>query len=140
MRLFAFLGIAVFLLPSCASTKPSTHQDLAIGATTMTSLLYPACHGRCVRVTARLCPHGSRTEALRIVATARDGKPLDEAPEVRVTGGGPVQAITTDGAETVVWFGCPEPGDGSRIAMRLTAPPSAPCPYRFRITPVFKAP
>jgi hypothetical protein len=139
MRLLAILGV-VLVLPSCASTKPTTRQDLVVAAPTLTSFLYPACHGCRVRVNARLCPRGSRTESLRIVATGRDGKPLDEAPGVHVTGGAPIQAITTDGSATVVWFGCPEPCDGSMISMILTAPAAAPCPYRFRITPVFKAP
>jgi hypothetical protein len=140
MRLFLRLMMLCLLLPACASDKPTHVQHLTVGAPTVSSFLYPGCHGRNVPVVVKMQPHGSRVEALRILVTARDGKVAPEPPSVRMRGGAAVQAISTDGEAAVVWFGCPGPCDGTCITMTVTAPASAPCPYRLRFVPVLRAP
>jgi hypothetical protein len=134
------MALACLLLPACASDRPTHVQNLTVSAPTVSSFLYPGCHGRAVPVVARMQPHGSRVEALRILVTGRDGKPAAEPPSVRVRGGAAVQAVTTDGEAAVVWFGCPGPCDGTCVSMTVTAPASSPCPYRLRLVPVLKAP
>jgi hypothetical protein len=137
----AMAAACLLFLTGCATDGgPCRNQDLTVSAPTTTSLLYPGCHGRTVRVIARMEPHGSRVEALRVLVTGRDGAVHAEAPSVRVGGGTAVQAITSDSGAAVIWFGCPGPCDGSVVSMSVTVPQTSPCPYRLRLVPVLRAP
>lgn len=131
--------LSLLIGAGCASAKPCTNQDLTVAAPVYSSALYQGCHGRTVRVTAHMQPHGSRVESLRILVTNRDGAIAAEAPAVRNVSGGRVQAITSDGSATVIWFACPGPCDGSCVTMTVIVPSSGPCPYRIRLVPVLKA-
>jgi hypothetical protein len=141
-RMIRPMALACMLLglASCASDAPCRHQDLTVAAPVTSSVLYPGCHGRNVRVFARLKPRGSRVEALKVFVTKREGDIHPEAPSIRVDPGTPVQAITSEGEAGVIYFGCPGPCDGSVIAMTVTVPPSGPCPFRLRLVPVFRTP
>ena len=127
-------------LAACASDRPCRHQDLIVAAPVASSLLYPGCHGRKVRVFAHMEPRGSRVDALKVFVTKREGDVHAEAPSVRVDPGVGVQAITTEGEAAVVYFGVPGPCDGTVIGMTVTVPPSGPCPFRLRLVPIFRSP
>jgi hypothetical protein len=138
-RLFEAAVLLLLVLAGCSNTKPCTNQNLTVSAPVVGTSLYPRCHGRCVRVSACLNPHGSRIEQLRVLVTSEDGTPASEPPTVRVVGGPRVQAVTTDGNAAVVWFCPPGPCDGI-VSMMVTIPEASPCPYRIRLVPVFRAP
>jgi hypothetical protein len=142
IRLTNCVAVVCVLLASagCASEGPCRHQDLTVAAPVTTSLLYQGCHGRNVRVFARMRPVGSRVDALRVLVTGQEGAVHAEAPSVRVDRGASVQAITSDGEAAVVWFGTPGPCDGTVIGMTVTVPASSPCPFRLRLVPVFRTP
>jgi hypothetical protein len=131
--------LALLIGAGCASDKPCTNQDLTVAAPVYSAALYQGCNGRTVRVTAHMRPHGSRVESLRVVLTNKDGAVAAEAPSVRNVTGANVQAITTDGSSTVIWFNGPGPRDGNCVTMTVTVPSTGPCPYRIRLVPVFKA-
>jgi hypothetical protein len=139
LRFLVAACACLLVLGGCASDGPYRTQDLTVATATTSSLLYPRCHGRTVRVAARMQPHGSRVDAVRVMVTSRDGVVHPEPPTVTPRGGA-VQAVTTDGPATVVWFGCPGPCDGTVIPMTVVVPPNAPCPYRVRLVAVLKAP
>jgi hypothetical protein len=132
------LMLALLALGACSSDRPCTNQDLVVAAPVYSHALYPKCQGRSVRVIAHMQPHGSRVEALRVLVTNDDGAVDAHPPSVRMVGGAKVQAITTDGAATVLWFACPGPCDGTCVTMQVTVPNAGPCPYRIRLVPVFR--
>jgi hypothetical protein len=132
--------LVIIVLAGCASDQPRRTQDLTVAAPTVSSFLYPGCHGRTVPVVAHLVTHGSRMDALRVLVTTGDGTIQGPPPTVRVRGGAAVHVITPDGDAAVIWFTPPGPCDGTCISMTVTVPPSAPCPYRLRLVPVLKAP
>jgi hypothetical protein len=130
---------ALLLLGGCAADKGCTDQNLVVSAPTYSAALYPTCNGQRVRVTARFQTHGSRVEALRVVATSAEGVPRTEPPTVQVVSGAAIQAQTTDGGATVLWFVPPGPCDGTCVTMIVTVPCTDRCPYRVRLVPVLKA-
>lgn len=139
-RLMSAVSLLGLLIGAgCSSDKPCTNQDLTVAAPVYSAALYQGCNGRTVRVTARMRPHGSRVEALRVLVTTRDGALATEAPAVRNVSGARVQAIGTDGNAAVIWFACPGPRDGNCVTMTVTVPSTGPCPYRIRLVPVLKA-
>ena len=134
MRVLPALLLA--LLAGCACDKPTSCQHMTLSAPAVSSVLYPACHGRSIPVIAKMQPHGSRIESLRIFVTTREGEISSEPPSVRVTAGSAVQGYGVEGSAAVLYFSYPGPCDGDCISMRVGIPQSSPCPYRLRLVPV----